>query len=273
MSRRSLAQWLCVLASGLSLLTTLPAQAAAKPPAAPKPAPAGAQTQAFPPIESVPHPINAGFAETPEERPRLAVLLKGTPAEFGKQLLKALELTRRFEMVDAPADLVNARSALQPGITVAQCRALRQKTKVDRVLICDLREATGDVRVNTRMIWLDNGEVSREMAMFGKSTAAKTLALQLATFVRRETPLRCLVRALAEDHVVLDLGETSGMIKGTTFQVIRYATNLKPLTIGTVRVTALEPFAARAEVEDAAKDQAVAPGDVAIEQTSEMGLY
>ena len=126
----------------------------------------------------------------------MAVLVRGTPREFGDQLKRALEQTHRFDMVDkVPKVLASNWARLVPGITVAQCRALRQSTKVDRVLVCDLHEELGELHVRTRMVWLDNGEVTREMAMFGKSTAAKTLALQLATFVRRATPLRCQIKA------------------------------------------------------------------------------
>ena len=85
-------------------------------------------------------------------------------------------------------------------------------------------------------------------------------------------PLRCKVKALLEDRVVLDMGANNGMLKDSIYQVIRYEHNVVPVTIGTVRVTATAPFSASAEVEDAAKDLSIAPGDVAIEQTGGMGL-
>lgn len=227
----------------------------------------------LPPMDSVPKPVNAGFQETVDEKPRLAILLKGTPREFGNQLTRALAGTRRFDVMDkAPQAIANAWPKLVPGIPMAQCRTLRNATHVDRVLLCDLHESGGELRVGTRLVWLDNGEVTRELALFGRSTAAKTLALQLATYVRRAMPLRCQVRSLADDHVVLDLGESSGMQKGSTFHVLRYTTNVTPVEIGTVRVTTLEPFSAKAEVEDAGKGLTVAPGDVAVEESSELAL-
>lgn len=234
---------------------------------------AAAPSQGLPPMDSVPRPVYAGFANTEEDKPRLAVLMRGTPREFLTQLTKALIATRRFEVIGtAPPGLVSAWNKLVPGISLPTCRQLRKSTRVDRVLVCDLKETAGEVKVTTRLVWLDNGEVTRDLALFGKSTAAKTLALQLATFVRRATPIRCQIKSLADDHLVLDLGETSGMVKGTVFDVVRYANNLKPVEVGTVRVTALEPFISRAEVEEAAKDLTPQPGDVAIEQTSEMAL-
>ena len=236
------------------------------------PAPACADNAGLPGMDKVPRPVPAGFAETSEERPRLVVMVTGTPREFERQLGLALDATHRFDMKAAPAALVAARAKLGPGISVGQARQLRAATSVDRVLMVDLRETAGELRVSTRMVWLDNGEVTRELALFGKSTNARTLAIQLATFVRRATPLRCQVRALVEDHVVLDLGASNGVREGAVFQIVRHASNLKPTLIGTVRVTATEPFAAKAEIEDAVKEFEIAPGDVAIEQSSELAL-
>ena len=72
--------------------------------------------------------------------------------------------------------------------------------------------------------------------------------------------------------MVLDVGETNGVIKGTVFQVTRHANAEHPLSIATIRVTSLEPFSAKADIEDTAKDLTIAPGDSAVEQTDDLAL-
>jgi hypothetical protein len=278
MSRASLPLVLFVLAA-LALpagaAPRLPAprlQSGKAPAAAPISVPGPVAAQPLPPIDSVPRPVEAGFIQTVSEKPRLAIVFDGQPRELNNQLARNLEATRRFAVVSAPASLVGARSRLGPGITPAVSQSLRKSANVDMVLRCDVRDAAGELKASMRLLDLRNGDVSRELAAFGRASTVGVLAKQLATFVRRAAPLRCYVRALNDDGIVLDLGSADGMAAGATFQVVRHPQNLKPLEVGLVRVTTIDAYTARAEVESTGRGLTVAPGDVAIEQTGEMAL-
>ncbi len=212
-------------------------------------------------------------AETVAEKPRLTVSLAGSP-EFTAALKTSLAATKRFVIVDKPS-LKNTLSAasisLSPAITVQQSRRARALAGTDLVLEGTLKSGPS-VQVTTRLFDLRNGEFSRDLSLFGEAGSTKALAGQLATYVRRSVPLRCLIRTMAEDVAILDLGEADGVTVGSFFKVYRHPANTQPVEIGLLRVTQLEAFGARAEVEETKAGQTVGMGDTLVEQTSELNL-
>ena len=139
----------------------------------------------FPSIDSVPRPAQPTFAETSADRPRLAMVTTGRATEFGKALATALDKTHRFEVVNpTPSSLNNSFSKLVPGISIVTCKALRKSANVDRVVAYRLTQTRGHVDIHAHVVWLDSGEVSRDLALFADSTSTKTmgqLAVQLSS--------------------------------------------------------------------------------------------
>lgn len=253
----------------LALLTLLAAPALAAPASDPfKMAPA----PRLPDLRSVPAPVPAVFVETAAEKPRLAILFDGTPPEFSKQLGKWLDETHRFAVVGEPGGLAQFKPKLAPGLMLPDALKIRGTTKVDMVVTCTAKAVLGDLTAVARLTDLRTGEVSRELAIFGKNNEVKTLARTLATYVRQAAPLRCLVHEASEDEILLDLGANDGMKAEATFQILRYPQNLRPVPVATVKLTRLDAFRSHAEVEDARPGMTVAPGDVAVEETGDLAL-
>ena len=211
------------------------------------------------------------LADTVAEKPRLTVLVDGANPNFLRTLTNKLVETRRFNMVDRP----NLRSRLRgeqielgAGITVQQSRRALAVGEADMVLEAEVKQNSGSLRIQTRLYDFRSGEFSRDLSLLGSSSDAETLADQLARFVRSSVPIRCLVKDMAEDQVILDLGAMDGVQVGSFYRVFRHPQNMKPVEIGLIRVSAVEPFAAVAEVEETAKGFTLQPGDMLRERTS-----
>lgn len=213
----------------------------------------------------------AAWADTVADKPRLAVLVDGSAA-FSKQLDSKLEEMRRFDL-PAPAaslkgQLAAAKITLAGEPTVEQCLKAHDRTQMDMALVGSYSKGAGGPRILARLYDLRTGEFSRELSLVGDGPDTNALANQLAIFVRQSAPLRCGIKDMQDDVVVIDLGSMDGVTQGATFKVYRYPLNLAPVEIGTVRVTDVQPFAARGEVEDTAKGMSPQAGDVLVEQTS-----
>jgi hypothetical protein len=227
----------------------------------------------FPKLDTLQAPIPAKLIETSAEKPRLAVVSSGTPKEFEDQLIKSLDAMHRFAVITpAPQALTAARPTLGASMLPANAARLRAAAKVDMAVTCDVKSTNNELRASARLADLRTGDVSRELAIFGGTKEVKTLAATLASYIRGAAPIRCLVRAASEDEIVLDLGANDGMRPETTFQVLRYPQNLRPVPVATVKLTRLDKFRAHAEVEDAAPGMTVAPGDVAVEETGDLSM-
>lgn len=214
-------------------------------------------------------------ADTVDDRPRLAIALTGTTAgsPFGKALTEQLNKSRRFELVDRPklkSDLSKRKITLSDAITVAQSRSALSLVSTDLVLDANYQAKGGNVKVTTRLYDLRNGEFSRDLALLGSPGEVSGLATALADFVRQSVPIRCLVKAVNEDQIILDLGETDGVKPGSFFKAYRYPSNMRPVEVGLLRVTAVKPFGAVAEVEESVKGYTVQRGDMVMEQTAGM---
>jgi hypothetical protein len=214
-------------------------------------------------------------ADTVDARPRLAVSLAGTSATspFGKALQEQLTKSRRFELVDRPKlkdKLATRRIKLTDMITVAESRSARTMADTDLILDAVYQAKGGNVKVTTRLFDLRTGEYSRDLALLGSPGEVSGLAVALADFVRQSVPIRCLVKDVNEDAVILDLGETDGIKPGSTFKAYRYPQNMRPVEVATLRITAVKPFGAIAEVEESIKGFTVQRGDMVLEQTAGM---
>lgn len=214
-------------------------------------------------------------ADTVEARPRLAVSLTGTSASspFGKALTEQLTKSRRFELVERPTlkrQLQNRKITLSEAITVAQSRQAQSLAAADLVLDAAYQAKGGTVKVTTRLYDLRNGEFSRDLALLGNPGEVAGLAVALADFVRQSVPIRCLVKDVNEDQIILDLGETDGVKPGSFFRAYRHPRNMRPIEVGLLRVTAVKPFGAVAEVEESVKGYTVQRGDMVLEQTAGM---
>ena len=212
-------------------------------------------------------------AETVADKPRLAVVLEGSAPGFAGQLQSRLQAMRRFMVVDKSAFRARFGAA---GIaagghpTVAQSRSMRGASGADIVLAGSIKQDGRSIRVVCRLFDLRTGEFSRDLTLFGESSATAGLVTQLAGFVRQSAPLQCLVRDMSEDQVIIGLGETDGVTVGSTFQVLRHPANIAPFKVGVLKVVAVQPFAARAEMEETVKGMSVAAGDMLVERTADM---
>jgi hypothetical protein len=250
----------------LALFAASPALAAAPDPYKMPPAPK------LPDLRSVPAPVPGVFVETATEKPRLAIIFDGNPPEFAKQLGDSLDRTRRFAVVAAPGSLVQNKPKLAPGLSLQDAQKIRATTKIDMAVVCTSKYVTSQLTAAARLADLRTGEVSRELGIFGQNEGVQALARTLALYVRQAAPLRCLVRAAGEDEILLDLGANDGMKNESTFQILRYPQNLRPVPVATVKLTKVDPFRAHAEVEEARPGMTVQPGDVAVEDTGDLAL-
>ncbi|GEM_PF-5641136 len=212
-------------------------------------------------------------AETVESRPRLAMVLEGSAGDFVERLRKQLDETRRFDWVERPAllqSLKGSRIDFDVPLSLKDCAKIAGVGKTDLLLVCRASPNTGSVSVRARLYDLRSGEFSRELSLLGEVSGQATLADQLALFVRQALPLRCLIKGLEEDTILLDLGESDGIKTDSRFTVYRHMTNIAPQRIGTLRVVGVTPFAARAEAEEVIKGFRLQVGDALIEQTASM---
>jgi hypothetical protein len=215
--------------------------------------------------------VAPGLAETVTEKPRLAVAIENAPAPLATALGTKLTATRRFRVVDGPAARAKLKGVpLNAEMTLENARKARTAANVD-MLVEGKYETTGNqVRLTVRVFDFRTGDFSRDLGLLGESNAAEALADQLVGFVRHVDPLRCRVKDIDEDQIVLDLGEADGVRPGSVFRVFRHPSNVAPKELGTVRVTTVQPFASRAEVEQAPPGTTFRRGDVLLEQTYEL---
>jgi hypothetical protein len=216
----------------------------------------------------VPFAGGVAHAETVTDKPRLVVLLP--PNAFTTKLKNELVATRRFDLVEKSnlkGLLQQKRISLSAKLSVEQSRQALAIAGADMVLDGSVQSGSG-LRVTGRLFDLRNGEITRDLSLLGEANDTEVLAKQLAAFVRHSAPIRCLVKDMNEDTVVLDLGAMDGVVPGSKYKVFRYPQNLKPREIGAVRVTKVDPFASSGEVESTASGITLESGDVLVEQTS-----
>lgn len=211
-------------------------------------------------------------ADTVDEKPRLAIAISGAPPAFLRALGAKLAATRRFQVVEGQA-AQTARGRLggiplNATFTPADAAKARRAASVELLLDGRYQAPAGQLRVTARLFDFRTGEFSRDLAMLGDASGADALAGQLAGFVRHAAPLRCRVKDLEEDQLIVDLGAADGVTEGTLFRVYRHPANMQPRELGLVRVTAVQPFASRAEVEEAPKGTTFERGDVLVEKTA-----
>lgn len=210
-------------------------------------------------------------ADTVDDKPRLAVAITGAPADFTRNLGAKLAATKRFQVVDGAAARRSLGGlTLNAAFTPADAARARKAANVE--LLLDGRWAGGgaaNVRVAVRLFDFRTGEFSRDLSLLGDAKSTDALAGQLAGFIRHAAPLRCLVKDLEEDQLIVDLGEADGVTVGTLFRAYRHPANMKPRELGLVRITDVTPFASRAEVEEAPKGTTFERGDVLVEKTAD----
>jgi hypothetical protein len=75
-------------------------------------------------------------------------------------------------------------------------------------LLLDGKAATAgsSLRVTTRLYDFRTAEFTRDLSLIGDASTLDALAGQLAAYVRAFAPLKCLVRDMNDDQLVLDLG-------------------------------------------------------------------
>lgn len=210
-------------------------------------------------------------AETVTDKPRLVVALSGGQPAFLDALKTKLEGTRRFDVISRP----NVKAALQQKQIVLDGKLSVQKSQqalavvgTDLVLDGKVEAAGGGLKVTSRLYDFRTGEITRDLSLMGDSGDADVLAAQLAAFVRHSMPIKCLIKAVNDDQIVLDLGAMDGVVQGSTFKVYRHPLNLKPREIGLIRVTKADPFASSAEVESTVQGITLEQGDTLVEQTA-----
>ena len=210
-------------------------------------------------------------ADTVEDKPRLAVAINGAPATFTRALGAKLAATKRFQVVDGA--IARGRLGgvpLTAAFTPADAAKARRAANVELLLDGRWQGSGGqNVRIAVRLFDFRTGEFSRDLSLLGEAGAADALATQLTGFVRHAAPLRCLVKDLEEDQLIVDLGEADGITVGTLFRAYRHPANMRPRELGLVRVTEVTPFASRAEVEEAPKGTTFERGDVLVEKTAD----
>lgn len=209
-------------------------------------------------------------AEAPT-RPRLAIGLGGNPT-FTNALKKTLEDTHRFEVLNKPNVAATLRSqgiVLDSKLSVEKCRRALAISGADFVLD---GKVDANMRVTCRLYDFRTGEISRDLSLFGNPGDVQGLVNTMSNYVRSNAPIRCAIRDMNEDQVVLELGAMDGVIPQSTYKVLRYPRNLQPREVGTVRVTKVDPFAASGEVEETKSGMKVEPGDVLVEQTGAFNL-
>jgi hypothetical protein len=214
-------------------------------------------------------PAVPAAADTVTDKPRLGVAISNAPAPFLTSVGTKLNATRRFDVVDGAA----ARSKLKAiplngALTLENARKARAAANVELLVDGKYETVGGQVKVTVRLFDFRTGEFSRDLGLLGDAASAEALADQLVGFVRHSDPLRCLVKDIDEDQVILDLGAADGVTPGSLFRVFRHPLNMKPRELGTVRVTTVQPFAARAEAEVVPPGTVFERGDVLVEQTS-----
>ncbi|MEB3197300.1 MAG: hypothetical protein VKP62_08860 [Candidatus Sericytochromatia bacterium] len=211
----------------------------------------------------------AALADTVADKPRLAVAIAGAPAPFLTSLGTKLTATRRFVVVDGPAAKAKLKGVpLNADLTLENARKARTAANIELLVDGKYENAGNQLRVTVRLFDFRTGEFSRDLGLLGEGSAAETLADQLVSFIRHADPLRCRVKDIDEDQIILDLGEVDGVRPGSLWRVFRFPGNVKPKELGTLRVTTVQPFAARAEAEQVAPGTVFERGDVLVEQTS-----
>lgn len=208
-------------------------------------------------------------------RPRLAIAAEGVPDGFTQQLKEKLDATRRFE-VDLPSGLAGRLRAERLGdgrpLTPPQARRASTLAAADYLLLAQGRQTNGMLRVGARLLDLRTGEASRELATFGDTASAPTLASTLARYVRRSVPVRALVQDTNDEGVVLDRGDTDGVLPNSGYRAFRHPQNMAPVPVGRVRISRLEPFSAVAEVEESTRGGLQA-GDLLVEITAGQSMF
>lgn len=219
-------------------------------------------------LVSVPGPA---AAETVDEKPRIAVAIANAPQPFLRALSIKLGATRRFQVIENGTTVRSKLGVLlSPALTLQNAMKARRAGGVELLLDGKAAGTNGQLRVTTRLYDFRTAEFSRDLSLIGDTTTVDALAGQLAAYVRAFAPLKCLVRDMNEDQLVLDLGDADGVTVGTTFRAYRHNLNMKPLELGSVKVVAVTPFAATAEVEDAPKGTTFQRGDMLMEKTADL---
>ncbi|MEB3330506.1 MAG: hypothetical protein VKQ33_14870 [Candidatus Sericytochromatia bacterium] len=210
-------------------------------------------------------------ADTVADKPRLGVAIANAPAPFVTSLGTKLNATRRFDVVDGVAARAKLKAIpLNGALTLENARKARAAANLELLVDGRYEAVGGQVKVTVRLFDFRTGEFSRDLGLLGEAASVEALADQLVGFVRHADPLRCLVKDVDEDQIILDLGAADGVTPGSLFRVFRHPLNLKPRELGTVRVTAVQPFAARAEAEVVPPGTVFERGDVLVEQTAEL---
>jgi hypothetical protein len=214
-------------------------------------------------------PAGPALADTVADKPRLAVAIANAPAPFLTSVGTKLNGTRRFDVVDGAAARAKLKAIpLNGGFTLENARKARAAANVELLVDGKYETVGGQVKVTVKLFDFRTGEFSRDLGLLGDAASAESLADQLVGFVRHADPLRCLVKDIDEDQIILDLGAADGITSGSLFRVFRHPLNMKPRELGTVRVTSVQPFASRAEAEVVPAGTVFERGDVLVEQTS-----
>ncbi|MEB3221581.1 MAG: hypothetical protein VKS61_05840 [Candidatus Sericytochromatia bacterium] len=214
-------------------------------------------------------PAGPALADTVADKPRLAVAIANAPAPFLTSVGTKLNGTRRFDVVDGAAARAKLKAIpLNGGFTLENARKARAAANVELLVDGKYEAVGGQVKVTVKLFDFRTGEFSRDLGLLGDAASAESLADQLVGFVRHADPLRCLVKDIDEDQIILDLGAADGITAGSLFRVFRHPLNMKPRELGTVRVTSVQPFASRAEAEVVPAGTVFERGDVLVEQTS-----
>ncbi|HEY9724599.1 MAG TPA: hypothetical protein V6D47_21535 [Oscillatoriaceae cyanobacterium] len=214
-------------------------------------------------------PLDARAA-TVDAKPRIAISLAGG-AQFARAVQKHLLDTHRFDVVmqgDIGELLAERHIKLDDSISVQDSLRARAATNVDMVLDGRAKDMSGNLRITSRLFDLRTGEYSRDLALMGDDKDLDTLAGQLANFVRQSVPIRCLVRAVNDDQIVMDLGAMDGVTAGSVYRIYRDAHDVQPVYAGTIQVTSVQPFAAVGEQDDVVKGVTPQVGDALVEETS-----
>lgn len=219
--------------------------------------------------DSLKAPIDA---EAPT-RPRLAIGLGGNP-NFTNALKKALEDTHRFEVLNKPNVTSTLRAqgiVLDSKLSVEKCRRALTVSGADFVLDGKVDAGSG-MRISCRLYDFRTGEISRDLSLFGNAGDLQGLVNTMSNYVRSNAPIRCAIKDMNDDQVVMEMGTMDGVIPQSTYKVLRYPRNLQPREVGVVRFTKVDAFAASGEVEETKSGMTVQPGDVLVEQTGSFNL-
>lgn len=212
-------------------------------------------------------PVGPAIADTVDEKPRLGIAIAGAPDAFSRAVATRLAATRRFNVVaDGPGVRRRITVPLNGSLSLTSARKARTESGLE--LLVEGRWSRN--AANVRLYDFRNGEFSRDLSLIGEANGADALANQLVAFVRHSLPLRCHLKDMADDQLILDLGAADGVTVGSLYRVYRHPANLAPVEIGLVKVASVKAFASYAEAEETAKGFSFAPGDVLVEQTADL---